>query len=61
MQTQTPRYSIAPDVRTIIAAEARKFVNQMSTAWVLVPLLMLLMVVGALTLGAWWDRLSTGL
>jgi hypothetical protein len=60
MQLNSRQSYVVPGIRTLIAEEARKFLSPRLKIWALVLVLMLIMVISALSLGAWWDRLSTG-
>jgi hypothetical protein len=61
MQSHSLPSYFAPSIRTLIAQEAKKVLSPQLKTSALVLVLMLLAVTGALSLGLWWDRLSTGL
>jgi hypothetical protein len=61
LQSHSLQSYVVPSIRTLIAEAAKKSLSPQLKTSALVLVLMLVMVISALALGAWWDRLSTGL
>jgi hypothetical protein len=62
MQSHSRQSYVLPGIGTLIAEQAKKIpIPPLLRSCALVLVTMLIMVISALLLGAWWDRLGTGI
>jgi len=60
MHSRSHQSYVSSNIGTLVVEEARNLLRPPFTTYVLMLVVMLIMVIGALAVGAWWDGLSTG-